>query len=197
MSDGQSSCGDFADTLSRHGLSGFVETHRMRSGELAGTWGRPLRLLWIDGCHHCEAVKGDAAGFFPHLVPGAIVALHDVGRRRFPGPTRCFLDDVVLSDAFGTCGMCDYTGWGQFVGSGDIAGHGEEKSRAYRFLALRLAQQLFGTPMGPLDRWRYRRLRRARSFERWVRAARAKPPGAVCQNKTHDGPGSPPVFPVV
>ena len=164
----------FADTLSRHGLTGIVETHRMPSAELATAWRRPLRLLWIDGCHDYEAVKGDAAGFFPHLVPGAIVALHDVGRKRMPGPTRCFIDDVVLSDAFGMCGMCEYTGWAQFVGSGGIAAYAAEKSRVHRFLALRLARQLFGTTMGPLDRWRYRRLRRERSFEQWIRSPRAK-----------------------
>ena len=70
------------------------------------------------------------------------------------------------------CGMCEYTGWAQFVGSGGHAEHAKAKSRVYRLLAARVAQQLFGTPMGLLERRRYHRLRRERSFERWIRTAR-------------------------
>jgi predicted O-methyltransferase YrrM len=158
----------FIETLERNGISENVEIHRKFSAELAKDWNRPIRLLWIDGDHSYPGVKADVDGFFPHLVPGAIVALHDIGRSRLPGPTTCFMEDILMSDGFGMCGMCHYTGWAQFIGSGGLKKYRLEKRKAYRFLAARKLQQVLGTKMRPLMRWRYKRFRRSGSFEKWV-----------------------------
>lgn len=158
----------FLENLEKNGLSENVEIHRKFSAELARDWNRPIRLLWIDGDHSYPGVKKDVDGFFPHLVPGAIVALHDIGRSKLPGPTTCFMEDVLMSDAFGMCGMCHYTGWAQFIGSGGLEKYRPEKQNAYRFLSARKLEQIFGTRMRPITRWRYKRFRRSGSFEKWI-----------------------------
>lgn len=162
----------FAAALERHGLTEHVEVRPQLSSELAREWSRPIRLLWIDGDHTYEGVKADVDGFVPHLAPGAVVAFHDVGRSRFPGPTRCFLDEVLLSHRFGACGLTVYTAWAQFVGRGGIEQHREAKGQLYRALSAQLALQVFGTRRGPIDHWRHHRLRASRSFERWIASAR-------------------------
>jgi len=162
---------EFAAALRRHGVAENVEVHRTLSGEMARDWSRPIRLLWIDGDHRYEGVKADVHGFFPHLAAGAVVAFHDVGCSAFPSVTGCFIEDVLLSDAFGMCGMCDCIGWAQFVGSGGIRKHRQAKSTVYRLVAARLARHVLGGKVGPITRWRYRRLRKGRGFERWITSA--------------------------
>lgn len=167
---------EFCAALDRHGVAAHVEVRRQFSGELAREWDRPLRLLWIDGDHTYEGVETDVAGFFPHLVRGAVVAFHDIGRKRFPGATRCFIEDVLLSDRFGACGMTEYTGWAQCVAEGGLESHRDVKSTAYRLLSARLGQELFGGKLSAWTRWRYRRFRKSGSFERWVRGVgRSRP----------------------
>lgn len=174
---------EFAAALRRHGVAENVEVHRTLSGEMAKDWSRPIRLLWIDGDHRYEGVKADVHGFFPHLATGAVVAFHDVGRSRFPGVTGCFIDDVLLSDAFGMCGLCHCIGWAQFVGSGGIRKHRQAKSTVYRLLTARLARHVLGEKLGPIARWRYRRLRKGRGFERWIASAHRERAVAASQQQ--------------
>ena len=183
----------FSAALERHGLTDHVEVHQQCSGELAASWARPIRLLWIDGDHTYEGVKRDVEGFFPYLVKGAVVAFHDIGRQRFPGATRCFIEDVVLSDGFGACGVTDYTAWAQYVSSGGLESQREAKSVAFRLLSARLGQQLFGARPGPLTRYRFHRFRRGRSFERWIASAHTVRVGqgaqrAICLGGSREDP---------
>lgn len=48
------------------------------SQEVAKAWSGPIHLLFIDGSHQYEDVLVDFNAFYPHVVPGGIVALHDV-----------------------------------------------------------------------------------------------------------------------
>jgi hypothetical protein len=82
-----------------------VDTRRAYSREVAGAWRRPIRLPWLDGDHVYEAVKEDLALFRRHLVPGSILAMHDV-LGTWEGPLRVFLEDVLGSDDFGRAGFC-------------------------------------------------------------------------------------------
>lgn len=101
------------DNLNRGGVADNIEFHREKSWELARTWDRPLRVLWIDGDHSYENAKRDLDMFLPWLNDGAIVALHDV-LHEFEGPLRVFSEDILLSCQFGAAGMCGSIGWAQF-----------------------------------------------------------------------------------
>jgi len=109
----QSSWDDFRASLRRAGVESSVEAHRAYSRELASGWTRPIRLLWIDGDHTYKGAKEDIELFRRHLVPGALVAFHDV-LHTFEGPVRVFAEEVLASDDFGPAGLCGSIGWAQY-----------------------------------------------------------------------------------
>jgi len=108
-----SSYRDFVASMQAAGVSNHVEAHREYSAEVAQSWNRPIRLLWIDGDHSYEGAKKDLDGFFPHLVSGGVVAFHDA-LNEFPGPIRVFVEDVLRSDRFGPAGFVHSIAWAQF-----------------------------------------------------------------------------------
>jgi hypothetical protein len=110
---GGSSWDDFRTSLRAAGVEDAVEAHRQYSRDLARGWTRPIRFLWIDGDHTYRGSKEDIDLFRPHLVSGAIVALHDV-LHTFEGPVRVFAEDVLDSDDFGPAGLCGSIGWAQY-----------------------------------------------------------------------------------
>jgi hypothetical protein len=90
-----------------------VEIHRAYSKDVAATWNRSIRFLWIDGDHTYSGAKLDLDGFFPHLAPFAVVAIHDA-LNAFPGPIRIFVEEILRSDRFGPAGFVQSTAWAQF-----------------------------------------------------------------------------------
>ena len=109
---GTSSWDDFRATLRAAGVEDSVEAHRAYSRDLARDWNRPIRFLWIDGDHTYAGAKEDIDRFGTHVVPGGIVAFHDV-LHSFEGPVRVFAE-VLGSDAFGPAGLCGSIGWAQY-----------------------------------------------------------------------------------
>jgi hypothetical protein len=108
-----SSWDDFRASLHHAGVESAVEAHRAYSRDVAPGWTRPIRFLWIDGDHTYRGAKEDIDLFRSHLVPGAIVALHDV-LHTFEGPVRVFTDELLGSDRFGAAGLCGSIGWAQY-----------------------------------------------------------------------------------
>ncbi|HUT33825.1 MAG TPA: class I SAM-dependent methyltransferase [Planctomycetota bacterium] len=165
------SCEAFLANLQRHGVEQHVEFHRTWSTDLARTWDRPIRLLWVDGDHAYAAVHADVEAFLPHLVPGALLVLHDVNRAECPGPTQCFMEDVLLSDQFGRCGLCKSIGWAQSVGEGGRREFTREKATLCQVLAARRLKDILGAHMPRRLRWQYRKLRKGADFEHWLLSA--------------------------
>ncbi len=64
--------------LYRAGLLDSVVPIVSHSGTVARKWATPLSLVFIDGGHSREAVFNDYVGFAPHVIPGGILAIHDV-----------------------------------------------------------------------------------------------------------------------
>lgn len=133
----------FRNTLATNDVEDLVEFHQMLSQELATTWDRPLRFLWVDGDHTYIGAKTDFDSFAQHLRPGAVVALHDV-LHPAEGPIRTFCEQVLLSSSFGACGLCGSIGWAQYVGPGAQSAAQTERhitlfrklSRLIQFVAL-------------------------------------------------------------
>ena len=103
----------FLDSIDAAGVSNQVESHLAYSTDVANSWNRSIRLLWIDGDHTYEGAKKDLDGFFPHLVRLGVVAFHDA-LNAFPGPIRVFVEDVLGSDRFGPAGFVHSIAWAQF-----------------------------------------------------------------------------------
>jgi predicted O-methyltransferase YrrM len=74
----------FCDTLSRAGLQDTVAPIVCRSELAARAWATPLSFLFIDGGHAFDTVSADYRNWSPHLMPGGLLAFHDV----FPDPSK-------------------------------------------------------------------------------------------------------------
>ena len=101
---------DFLKNLDRGGLSEYVDPIVGRSAEVAKTWQKPIHLLFIDGSHNYEDVMADFVGFIPHVVPGGIVALHDVNGY-WPGVLRAW--NETIQHELTEIGYCNELGYGR------------------------------------------------------------------------------------
>ncbi len=104
---------EFVGNLVRAGVRDVVDIHRSFSHEVAPTWSKSIRFLWIDGDHTYNGAKVDVELFKPFLVDGAIVAMHDV-LGTFEGSLRVFVDEILRCDDFGPAGFCGSIGWAQY-----------------------------------------------------------------------------------
>jgi hypothetical protein len=103
---------EFLASLRAAGVEHKVEFHRAFSRDVARTWNRPIRLLWIDGDHSYKGCKEDFDLFAPYLSDGGIIAFHDT-LNAFDGPIRVFVEEILRSDRFGPCGFVHSVAWGQ------------------------------------------------------------------------------------
>ncbi len=69
-------------TVAAAGLEAVVVGVVGDSATVAATWGTPLAFCFIDGGHGEEPAWADYRGWAPHVVPGGLLAIHDV----FPDP---------------------------------------------------------------------------------------------------------------
>lgn len=104
----------FQKNIEKNGLKEFIQFSKMKSEELSRTWKLPIKALWIDGDHTLEGANHDYHLFKKHLVPGAIIAYHDV-LHDFDGPIDVFLKELLQSDEFGDCGIWGSIGWAQYI----------------------------------------------------------------------------------
>jgi predicted O-methyltransferase YrrM len=68
----------FRRTVAAAGLEDVVIAIVGRSATVASLWSAPLAMLFIDGGHAVEHCIADYAGWSGHVMPGGILAIHDV-----------------------------------------------------------------------------------------------------------------------
>lgn len=68
----------FRRTILESGLEPFVVAVVGESPVVAGHWTTPLAFLFIDGGHAREVARRDYLGWSGHVVPGGVLAIHDV-----------------------------------------------------------------------------------------------------------------------
>ena len=72
----------FLDTISKAGLKDIVIPMVSTSVEVSKAWTKPLAMVFIDGGHSEKAANEDYDAWNPHIIPGGLLAIHDV----FPNP---------------------------------------------------------------------------------------------------------------
>lgn len=176
----ESSFPDFQRNIEAQGVAANVESHRAFSHELAETWNRPLRLLWIDGDHTYKGTKLDFDGFAPHLADGAIVAIHDV-LHEFDGGVRVYMEELLLSPNFGAGGFVGSIGWAQYHRDAKVGlQYKHQKLELYKRLSRLIPFVVFRT--ADLKGWRKKMYklfrsrvpRGAMSPERWLELVSVK-----------------------
>lgn len=69
---------EFLMNIENCGVGKVVIPVKGKSRIVAAEWARPIHLLFIDGSHEYNDVIADFDDFYPHVVPGGLVAFHDV-----------------------------------------------------------------------------------------------------------------------
>lgn len=88
---------DFLANLDRAGVRDRVRPMRMTSREARREHdGGPVHVLFIDGSHEYEDVRGDMDDWLPLLARGAVVGFNDV---LWPGVLRALLAQVLTPDS--------------------------------------------------------------------------------------------------
>jgi predicted O-methyltransferase YrrM len=100
----------FRQNLERAQLLEYVQPVQGISWEVAKTWTTPLDFLFIDGSHIYEHVMADFTSFFPHVVPGGIIAFHDV-HTNHPGVLRAW--NETFRNELTDIGSCESIGFGK------------------------------------------------------------------------------------
>ena len=80
--------GEWEANITKNGLRSYVTPIIGFSQEVVRDWNRPMDFIFIDGSHVYEDVLADFDGFYPHLKPGGVLAMHDVGNPGHPGCLR-------------------------------------------------------------------------------------------------------------
>ena len=75
----------FLTNLTKAGVQATVVPLVTTSDKAARRWREGVGLLWVDASHEYEDVKHDFLAWKHHLLPGAVVALHDCDK---PGPAQ-------------------------------------------------------------------------------------------------------------
>jgi hypothetical protein len=83
----------FYRAMLRSGAYERVRLVNLPGRVVAPGWSEPVALLWIDGDHSYEGVRGDWEAFKPHLAAGALVAFDDSIDERV-GPHRLIAELV-------------------------------------------------------------------------------------------------------
>jgi predicted O-methyltransferase YrrM len=65
-------------TVLEAGLEEVVVAVVGRSAAVASVWDSSLALVFVDGGHSDEAAQADYAAWAPHVLPGGLLAIHDV-----------------------------------------------------------------------------------------------------------------------
>ena len=72
----------FLDTIDKAGLKEIVIPIISTSVEASKVWTKPLAMVFIDGGHSEKAAHEDYDAWNSHILPGGLLAIHDV----FPNP---------------------------------------------------------------------------------------------------------------
>lgn len=73
---------ELSENIKKAGVESIVVPLVTSSIEALRGWNEPIGLLWIDGDHKYRGVQSDFLGWYPHVVEGGIIALHDTINRR-------------------------------------------------------------------------------------------------------------------
>jgi predicted O-methyltransferase YrrM len=107
--------GDWQKNMGSLGVLKYVTPIQADSKQVAKSWKDPIHMLFIDGSHKFEDVIDDFRNFFPYVVNGGIVGIHDV-TPSWPGPYKAWHEIIVhcLTDV----GYCASIGYGKRLRGG-------------------------------------------------------------------------------
>ncbi|GIV15309.1 MAG: hypothetical protein KatS3mg022_0744 [Armatimonadota bacterium] len=110
---------EFLANLRRAGVEEVVTPIVATSAEAAERFDQPVELLFIDGDHRYEMVRQDFDLWFPKLLEGGYLLMHDT--IRWAGPRRVARESIYRSPHFRHVGFVHSITFGQKVGQNTAA----------------------------------------------------------------------------
>lgn len=104
---------EFLANLHRAGVEELVHPLVTTSAQAATSFRLPVELLFIDGNHCYEAVRQDFDLWFPKLIEGGYLLMHDT--IRWDGPRRVARESLYRSRHFRNVGFVHSMSFGQKV----------------------------------------------------------------------------------
>ncbi|MDW8321375.1 MAG: class I SAM-dependent methyltransferase [Armatimonadota bacterium] len=104
---------DFLANLRRAGVEELVEPIVATSADAAAQFDQPVELLFIDGDHRYEMVRQDFDLWFPKLLEGGYLLMHDT--IRWEGPRRVARQSIYRSRSFREVGFVHSITFGRKV----------------------------------------------------------------------------------
>jgi hypothetical protein len=95
---GPPDAGAFYRAILETGCYHVVRLVSLSSEQVAPGWRLPVELLWIDGDHRYEGVRGDFESWRPHLIQGATVVFDDADNPSI-GPHR-LITEILAAGGF-------------------------------------------------------------------------------------------------
>lgn len=65
------------------------------SKAIAEKWKKPVDLLFVDGDHSEDGIRGDINGWLPHVVEDGIIAMHDYEGSEWDGNVKPVTDELL------------------------------------------------------------------------------------------------------
>ena len=96
---------EFRCNIKAAGVESLVVPLVRSSMDAAKGWDKAIGLLWIDGDHSYESVRGDFFTWEPHVVEGGIIALHDT--YSWGGVRRVVDEEILRLNSFQVLGQVD------------------------------------------------------------------------------------------
>jgi hypothetical protein len=101
----------FQDNVTRCKLSNYVTAIKKHSIQVAASWDKPIDILFIDGSHEYNDVKGDFEAFYPHVKENGIIAFHDI-KGKWDGVIR-FWGEIQKTGRLKEIGQVSSLGFGK------------------------------------------------------------------------------------
>jgi len=86
----------FRKNIAGFGLQSYVTEIVGSSGEIAQSWSRPVRLLFIDGDHSYDGTSADYNAWYPFVEKGGIICMHDYRNQWYLDGVTKFIDETML-----------------------------------------------------------------------------------------------------
>lgn len=96
---------EFQSNIAKMEVDNIIVPLVKTSEEAARDFDKPVEFIFIDGAHEYESVKKDFELWYPKLVNGGKIALHDVCY--FPGPKAVADEFIYQSNNFNHIGAID------------------------------------------------------------------------------------------
>lgn len=171
---------DLNINLARSGLAHAVVPIVAASHDVAVTFQRRPGLVFVDGNHLEDAVRTDLDDWFPKLVDGGVLALHDVLNERWSGPRRALRSLLWRSTEIATVQFVDSIAWMKKVKSSSRRDRLRNRLAVLLLLAYEIRPSRLPAPIVAVLRIVYRLM----LFERLGRRLRDRPTRAYMPRRT-------------